>query len=478
MSEPISPRLGAKVRAIRRQEGLTQARLASELGVSASYLNLIENGRRPLTAPLLIKLAQHFDLDLATFAADGEARVTADLMEVFGDPLFDEAGLTQGEVHELAAAAPNAARAVVALYRQFQATRERSLLLASQVTDDDTAAVGRPLLPSEEVSDFLQRRGNTFPALEEAARELHEACGLIDFNRYERLCRHLEARHDIRVRVVPAQASGHTLRRYDPERREITVSEVLPPRSRHFQLAHQLALITLSDLLDQEAQHAELSSEGSRSLCRIALANYFAAAVLMPYEPFLAAAQEARYDIEVLGHRFRTSFEQVCHRLTTLRRPGAEGVPFHFLRVDIAGNISKRFSGSGIRFARFSGACPRWNVFNAFLTPGMIRRQVSRMPDGASYFCVARTVRSGTGGFHTAPSLYAVGLGCDISHAPQLVYADGMDLDSESATVPIGVTCRLCERTDCAQRAFPSVQRPLHVDEDTRGVSFYSPPQE
>jgi predicted transcriptional regulator len=210
-------------------------------------------------------------------------------------------------------------------------------------------------------------------------------------------------------------------------------------------------------------------------VARVALANYFASAVLMPYREFLEAAGSERYDIEVLGHRFRTSFEQVCHRLTTLRRPGAEGVPFHFVRIDVAGNISKRFSASGLRFARFSGACPRWNVFAAFLTPGMIRTQIAQMPDGTTYFWIARTLRKDGGGYHSPHTVFALGLGCEIRHARQLVYAEGVDLDNREAAVPVGITCRLCERMECEQRAFPPLQHALLIDENVRGASFYAP---
>ncbi|MCA9573554.1 MAG: DUF2083 domain-containing protein, partial [Myxococcales bacterium] len=188
------------------------------------------------------------------------------------------------------------------------------------------------------------------------------------------------------------------MRRYDPEKRRITLSEVLPPRSRRFQVAHQTALLTQTEVLDSLGLDDELNSE-SRALRRVVLANYFAAAVLMPYEPFLASAKEHRYDIELLAHRYRTSFEQVCHRLTNLRRPGNEGIPLHFIRIDVAGNISKRFSASGIRMPRFSGACPRWNVYTAFLQPGAINVQISQMPDGQAFFCIARTVLKNSGGF-------------------------------------------------------------------------------
>ena len=465
--------LGKKVRALRRRAGLTQAKLAELLEVSPSYVNLIENGRRTLTAPLLIKLTEHFDVDLKTFTQGADTRLLGELMEVFGDPVFDDLGLTQGDVQELLEAAPNAAQAVLALYGEYQAVRERVQTLATRLADDDAIDVERPLQPSEQVTDLLERHGNYFPALEAAAQELHQTSGLIHFSRHERMRELLERDYGIRVQVVP---DSHVLRRYDPDERMITLSEVLPPRSRHFQLAHQVCLITQHALLDELAADPKLTSDSARALARVALANYFAGAVLMPYDRFLRAAEESRYDVEVLGHRFRVSFEQVCHRLTNMRKPGEEGIPFHFLRVDIAGNVSKRFAGSGIRFARYSGGCPRWNVFRAFLTPGMLRTQVSQFPDGATYFCVASTVRSGTGGYHAPNSLYAVGIGCDVKHAHRLIYADGVDLESKQATVPVGITCRLCERLDCAQRAFPAVQAPLQIDENRRGLSFYAPP--
>jgi predicted transcriptional regulator len=267
-----------------------------------------------------------------------------------------------------------------------------------------------------------------------------------------------------------------TLRSFDPERRVLTLSELLPTRSRSFQLAQQIALLAHGPLLDRLAADPRLTTDESRALARVALASYFAGAVLMPYAPFLAAARRERHDIDVIGRRFRVSFEQVCHRLTTLQRPGHEGVPFHMIRTDVAGNISKRFSASGIRMARFSGACPRWNIFAAFSTPGMIRLQLSRMPDGLAYFCIARTVQKDASGYHDQPGLYAIGLGCQVQHARELVYADGIDLQDEQAIVPVGVSCRVCERTNCAQRAQPSLHQPLHVDPNTRRTTLFTVP--
>ena len=279
------------------------------------------------------------------------------------------------------------------------------------------------------------------------------------------------------VEVVPQDGTDQNVRRFDPERGHLVLSEVLPPRARHFQLAHQIGLLEHGNVLDDYIERSRRRTPESVTLCRVVLANYFAGAVLMPYGSFLNAARELRYDIEMLGHRFRTSFEQVCHRLTTLKRPNDVGVPFHMVRVDIAGNLSKRFSGSGIRFARFGGACPRWNVHAAFLQPGFIRTQLSRMPDGTAYFCVARTVRKEGGGFRAPQSRLAIGLGCAVEHARELVYADGIDLDNLDAAELIGPTCRLCERSDCRQRAFPPIHSSLSVDENVRGLSFYSAPR-
>jgi hypothetical protein len=277
------------------------------------------------------------------------------------------------------------------------------------------------------------------------------------------------------VRIARGEAERGIRRRFDAEKKVLTLSELLPTRSRTFQVAHQIALLTQHARIDRLVADAHLTSEESRGLARVALANYFAGAVLMPYAPFLEACRQERYDIDVIGRRFRVGFEQVCHRFTTLRRPGAGGAAFHMIRIDVAGNISKRFSASGIRFARFSGACPRWNVFAAFMTPGMIRIQVSRFPDGTTYFCLARTIHKDSGGYHAQQPVQAIGLGCRIEDARELVYSDGVDLDNARLATPVGVTCRVCERSDCEQRAFPSIRHPLQVDENVRGVSIYAP---
>jgi predicted transcriptional regulator/DNA-binding XRE family transcriptional regulator len=468
-------RLGAKVRTLRRRESLSQVQLSERLGISPSYLNLIESNRRPLPAPLLIKLAQMFGVDLLAFGADEDARVVSDLTEVFADPSFDAYQLTSTDLRDLALNQPQVARAVLALYRGFKTQRTASEELASRLDGQETAGVDRSLLPTEEVNDLVQKHMNYLPELEEGAEELWRKGRLDAEELYPGLMRYLDKHHGIHVRLARDEAERGVLRRYDAERKVLTLSELLPTRARTFQVAHQIALLTQRPRIDRILGEEHLTSDESTGLARVALANYFAGAVMMPYAPFLEACRHERYDIDVIGRRFRVGFEQVCHRFTTLRRPGAEGVPFHMIRIDLAGNISKRFSASGIRFARFSGACPRWNVFTAFMTPGMIRLQVSRFSDGATYFCLARTIHKDSGGYHAQQPVQAIGLGCKIEHAREMVYSDGMDLENPHTATPVGVTCRLCDRSDCEQRAFPSIRHPLQVDENIRGVSLYAP---
>lgn len=469
-------RLGSKVRQLRRQARLTQVELARRLEISTSYLNLIEHDQRALTADLLIKVAGVFQVDLATFAQRTDQRLSANLIEVFSDPLFEGHSLTAVDLRELSESSAPVARAVLTLYEAYQTARNLNETLAGRMYEEHEApGVQLARLPSEEVNEFVQHHMNWFPALEEAAEKLWSDAELRDEDLYAGLLRYLERQHGIQARIARTGARPAPLREYEPARRTLALSEALAPHSRRFQLAVQIGLLEHGEVLDRLASDRMLTTPESRALGRVVLANWFAGAVLMPYAPFLETTRAERYDIELLGNRFGASFEQVCHRLTTLRKPGHEGVPLHMVRVDLAGNISKHFSASGIRFARFSGACPRWNIHAAFLTPGLIRTQLSQMPDGSTYFCLARTVPKGRGGYHAPHTIQAIGLGCHIRHAREMVYSDGMDLAAVDAAVPVGVTCRLCERTECEQRAFPSLRHLLAIDENVRGSSLYMP---
>jgi len=465
--------LGAKIRSLRKREKMTQAKLAQTLGISASYLNLMEHERRPVTGDVLIQIADIFEVELREFQGVGVERLVGELSEVFGDSMFENHELGIQEVREFARHVPDVGRAVVSLYQSYRELREELQNVASRL--EQTTEVESWRLPSEEVSDFLQRHGNYFPTLELAAESVRGKAAVSNTDMFGALKHYLHSAHGIEVRIVQASPTSRTVRKFDPERKILEVSELLGPHTINFQLAHQIGLLEYSPMLDSLASDRHLTTVDSKALLRVAMANYFAGAVLMPYEAFLTAAREVRYDLDMLGHRFRTSFEQVAHRLTTLRRPGNQGVSFHFMRVDIAGNISKRFSASGIQFARFSGTCPRWNLVVAFMTPGQIRTQLSVMPDGQHYFCVARTVNRGERGFHAPPAIHAIALGCRLEEASQLVYSDGVDLGRLEMAVPVGVTCRLCERMDCEQRAFPPIQRSLHIDENVRGLTFYAP---
>lgn len=467
--------LGAKIRALRRRDGVTQVQLAQRLEISPAYLNLIEHDKRPLPAPLLIRLAQVLQVDLASFASDADQGLEAHVREVFSDPMFDESGLVGADMRELVVSSPAVARAVVQLYDAWRQARTAADLLAVRVSEDDTLGIDRSRLSSEEVSDFIQRRMNWFPELEDAAEALWAEAKLDAADIAGGLQRWLRGRLNVTVRTVPVGEDGGMTRLYDPLRRELRLSEALPPRARLFQLAHQVALIQHGDLLDRLTRDDRMTNDTSRALGRVALANYFAAAVVMPYDRFHAAARQVRWDAELLGYRFGASFEQICHRMTSLRRPGSEGIPFHFLKVDVAGNISKRFSASGIQYPRFAGVCARWNVFAAFTTPGTVRAQVSRMPDGTGYFCFTRTVRREGRGYRARQALSAIGLGCPLSYARELVYSDGVDVDNALAAVPIGVTCRTCTRMDCEQRACPPLQQPLEIDPNARGAHFFAP---
>jgi predicted transcriptional regulator/DNA-binding XRE family transcriptional regulator len=468
-----TPKLGGRIRRLRRQEGLSQAALAIELGISASYLNLIEHNRRNLTVPLLIKLAERFELELSEIAESDEGRLSADLMEAFGDDLFGDIDLTTTDVRDLVTSNSTVARAILALYDRYRNMRDDAETVGAQARTNHDDVTISDRLPSEQVSDFLQARANYFPELEESAERVNHDSSLSGEDTLGAMSTFLTNTFGVRVMDMPEDYT-RAVRRFDPDSRILGLSKMLPADSRNFQAAHQIGLLAADREIDMLVDEGDFTNEDGRTLARIALANYFAGALLMPYDTFHKAAKTHRYDVELLQHRFGVSFEQACHRLTTLQRPRKRGVPFHLLRADIAGNISKRFSLSGIHIPRHGGACPRWNVYTAFLQPGTINVQISQMPDGKTFFCIARTVHKANGGYGQPRSYLSIGLGCEMSDAAALVYADGINLERPERIVPIGVSCRTCPRMDCGQRAFPPVAHALETDENARGVSAYS----
>ena len=462
---------GARVRRLRREQRLTQAAMAEALGISTSYLNLIERDQRPISAQILLQLVDVFDIDPRGLAGDEEARAQAQLHEVFSDPMFRDTPLSKAELKDMAAASPAAADAVARLYQELMQGRAANALLAEQLAGDDTAGNAGAVMAVDEVRDFITAQNNYFAALDEEAEALNRAIMEDHDEPYLALRDRLEQEHKVKTRIAPVEVMDNTLRRYDRHRQTIFLSELLDQPGRSFQLAYQLAYFEQMATIDDIIVASGIESEETRTLARISLANYFAAAVLMPYEAFLRTAEVNQYDITLLGRRFGTSFEQVCHRLSTLARPGARGIPFFLMRVDNAGNVSKRFSNGGFHFARFGGTCPRWHVHDAFRIPGKISTQIVQMEDGTRYFSIARTVSRDSSGFGVPDNQFAIAMGCEIKHAEKLIYARGTSPDNEANDTPIGVNCRLCERRDCNQRATPSINRSLNMNEHVRGLS-------
>jgi predicted transcriptional regulator/DNA-binding XRE family transcriptional regulator len=461
--------IGPRFRRLRRQLGLSQTQMAEELGISPSYINLIERNQRPVTAQILLKMAEAYDLDLRDLAGADKDRAFVELNEVFSDPVFRPSELSKQELHDFAELCPDVAAAVQRLYRAYTEARRGETMAAARLAGRDESAAYEAN-PVERVRDLIESNRNHFPALETAAEKLRDELDAPTHDLFRALSERLRGRHGILVRVLPVDVMRDTLRRWVRHQRQLHLSELIDVPGRVFQIAFQLALVEVGALMDEIVKKSGDLDETARRLFRISLANYFAAAVIMPYGPFQEAAESLGYDIGVLGQRFGAGFEQVCHRLTTLQRPNARGVPFFMLRVDHAGNVSKRFSSGTFPFSKFGGTCPLWNVHATFDTPGRIITQIIELPEGTRYFSVAQTVRRAVVPHAQPHPRYAIGLGCELKFAPRLVYSAGLDLDSAEAT-PIGVNCRLCERPNCSQRAEPPLTRPLVLDETTRGVS-------
>ncbi|WP_411081396.1 short-chain fatty acyl-CoA regulator family protein [Streptomyces sp. cmx-18-6] len=453
----------AKLRRLRRERGMNQVELARSLGLSTSYLNQIEHSRRPLTAPVLLRIAEVFGVDPEFFSEADEERLATDLRAALGD----EACGTQVPLEEAADVArdhPEVARALVALHHRYRDAAERVVALAPPQDGESLLSAE----PHDEVRDFFYAHHNHFGALDAVAERTASDLGTGSAGRTaDALTERLATRHGITVIVTDPRRAADA-RRFDPESGLLLLSPRLSEAQRAFQLATQLALLEHGSLLDTLVGAGELASEQAAGLARIGLANYFAGALLMPYTAFHRAAEELRYDIELLQARFGVGFETVCHRLSTLQRTGDRGVPFSFLRVDRAGNISKRQSASDFHFSRLGGTCPLWTVYEAFSAPGRILTQVAEMPDGKRYFWVARTVARGGFGHRAPRADFAVALGCELRHAHRLVYAEGTALDDPRSATPIGLGCRICERQDCAQRARPPAGGRLAVDPDRR----------
>jgi XRE family transcriptional regulator, fatty acid utilization regulator len=451
--------VGIRLRRFREERGLTQAAMASALSISPSYVNQLESSQRPMTDSVLLRLASVFDADLRQFSTEDADRLASQLRDALTDPSVGDP-ISMTEIRELAAAMPAVGRYVMEMHRRYRHGRDVNEALMTRIDAGaaDSMSVPPPMA-YEEVQEMFYSRRNYFPALDVAAERIFAEAGLVPGDSAAGIASRL-ARHGIRVADLPA-GERDIKRRYDPGTRVLGLSPLLNAGQRAFQLATHLASVELAGEMDEIVTEASLSSDETRTLVRIGLASYFAGALVLPYQPFLDAAESLRYDLDLLQRRFNVGYETVAHRLSTLQRPGAHGVPFIFVRVDRAGNISKRQSATSFHFSRVGGSCPLWNVYEAFAHPTEIQVQLAQMPDGRNYLWTARTVSRRYGGYGTLAKTFAVGLGCDLRHAHRLVYADGLDLASPSALVPIGPGCKVCDRDNCPQRAFPAIGKPL-----------------
>ncbi|TIL86362.1 MAG: helix-turn-helix domain-containing protein [Mesorhizobium sp.] len=473
---------GPRIRRIRSAKGLTQTAMAEGLGISPSYLNLIERNQRPLTVQLILKLASVYKVDPHELQGEARGSVTA-LKEVFSDPLLVGELPGDQELIELAEAAPNASAAVIKLFRAYREQAERLSDLNELLAREGKAtALSGARLPIDEVHEIFERRPNHFAALEEEAEAFISVLDPGD-DLLGALKAWLKREYGIVVKVLPVATMPNWRRRYDRHSQRLFLSERLSPFDQLREVAMEACLIRMTVAVASEIQTLKLTTDEARRLARFELGRYAAHALMMPYQSFHAAATRARYDIDVLRSRFGVSFEQAANRLTTLQRPGTPGVPFFMLEVDNAGNRFRKAGSQGFPQSRFGGGCPKLPVHAAFTQPGQIFVEAVEMPDGAEFLCVARTLEGPQGSFAERPRRTALLLGCDIGFRDEIVYgaalpgpaaaAAGKAGQGTNPATPVGPACRLCERIGCLARAEPPVTRPLGLDEMVTGLSAF-----
>jgi XRE family transcriptional regulator, fatty acid utilization regulator len=448
--------VGSRVRQLRSERGFSQAALAQMLEISPSYLNQIEHDVRPLTVAVLLRITEVFGVDATFFASQDDTRLVADV------------DLT--EVAEMVGSHPALARAMVNLHRRYRLTTTQ-LAAATEDRYSDGSGSGSITMPHEEVRDYFYQRQNYLHELDTAAEDLTVRMRMHRADLAGELADRLQIVHGVNI-VRRIDLGDTVLHRYDPATKTLEISGHLSSGQTVFKMAAELAYLEFGDLIDKLVDEGKFTSEESTTLARLGLSNYFAAATVLPYRQFHDVAENFRYDIERLSAFYSVSYETIGHRLSTLQRPSMRGVPFSFIRVDRAGNMSKRQSATGFHFSSSGGTCPLWNVYETFANPGKILVQIAQMPDGRNYMWVARTVERRASRYGQPGKTFAIGLGCELRHAHRLVYSEGLDLSGDNAT-PIGAGCRVCERDNCPQRAFPALGRALDLNEHRSTVSPY-----
>jgi len=461
--------IGPHLRRLRTERGETQGAMARALGISTSYVNLLENNERSVSVPVMLRLFDVYGVDWRDIADEDGSGQLADLRAIIQDPIFDAGRPDLAQIRAALVHSPTLASAFLTLHRAYQSATDQLLALSG------AAAGAEPILassPESAVHSYFRRHRNHFRELEDAAEAFWGSDPIETDEVYSLLKRRLREGLGIAVRVVSVADMPNTLRRHDEARREILLSEALDYPNRVFQLVHVIGLIEQRALLDALLARSGLTDTRGLARCRVELANYFAAAVLMPYGPFLKEARASKYDFDHLATRFGVSFEQACHRATTLQREGAQGVPFFFLRIDKAGNVTKRFNSTGFHLAEHGGACPRLDVHTSFRMPGRIVPQFVEMPDSSQYFVMSRTVDRPTSARHAQDNRLAVAMGCAVEHAGDIGYAEQFTVSGARMT-PIGINCRICPRATCDQRAHHAAILSRPIDERRRGATRY-----
>ena len=468
----VDLKIGPKIKSFRRQLGLQANKLAEQLGISASYLNLIESGKRKIDGDLLLKVCEELKIELSDLTNKSDLNLVNDISELLDDKLFEDLDIVGPEVKDLVNTNPKIAKALIKLGDNFK-QKDHEIInkvenLSGKIIDSRKTA-----FPGEVISDFLQEKKNYFPKLEEFANNVFEKVQKNNRTRYVALCEFLKTEYSITVKdVIPDEGKPFS-KIFNKNKKELLLSDYNSLETKKLHAAAQIAQEGAMKEINDYLSEFKFPTEESKRLTQIALLNYCGAAILMPYKLFHSECKKLKYDLELLQNTFATSFEQVAHRVTSLQDPKLLGIPFHFLRVDVAGNISKRFSLSGIEIPRYGGACPRWNVYSAFSRPGVIQAAVSKMTNGEKYVCIARTVEKGVGRYGQKKSMLSIGLGCEAKYAKDFVYTENLSLSDKKTEIPIGVSCRTCDRLDCSQRAFPPLHKKFDVDVNARGVSVY-----
>ncbi len=468
----LDSKIGPKIKAFRRQIGMQANKLAGELSISPSYLNLIEKGQRKIDGDLLLKVCEKLRIELSDLTSKTDLNLENNISELLSDELFEDLDILGPEVKDLVNTNPKIAKALIKLGDNFK-QKDHEIVnklenISGKIIDSRKAA-----FPGEVISDFLQENKNFFPKLENFANTIFEKVKQNNRTRYIALCDFLKSEYGITVKDVIPEEGKPFSKIYKTKQKELFLSDYLSLETKKLHAAAQISQEGASKEIDEYLLTFNFPSEEAKKLTRVALLNYCGAAILMPYKLFHKECKVLKYDLELLQNTFATSFEQVAHRVTCLQDPDMPGIPFHFLRVDVAGNISKRFSLSGIEIPRYGGACPRWNVYSAFSRPGVIQAAVSKMTNGEKYVCIARTVEKGVGRYGQKKSMLSIGLGCEAKYAKDFVYTENLDLNDKKSELPIGVSCRTCDRLDCSQRAFPPLHKKFDIDINSRGVSVY-----